>query len=259
MFPRLLNTASTTLTLLRRDRIFVPIVLSAMAIAIFAQLASDWSVAEFSKVLNDIGFFGFQMTGTLVAIFWGIKMVTDSKTEGSIEVELAAPISRSTWLLGKYLGLVAAFFLLAIVILVAWQAMMLLNDFGWMSQPELVALGFTILGWAVMGAVALLFGCIARQAVALFVTLALWLAGLTSAMIANTLSQDTPESTKTIVQGIARAWDLQQFNLASRASQGAAIPWPDLSWRLAYGVLLVAITLSLACALFSRKDVTQHG
>lgn len=257
MLRPLFVTASTTLVLLRRDRIFVPVLLAAIGISFFAQIASDWGVEEFSKILNDIGFFGFQITGSVVALFWGIKMVTDSRTEGAIEVELAAPIDRKTWLIGKYLGLLACLLVLGAMILIGWQGMMLLNNFGWMSLAELTAFGFTVLGWAVLGAVALLFGCLMRQAVALFVTLALWLAGLSSALVANTLPPGSSPLTKKIMVGLARAWDLQQFNLVSSAVSGAPLPWTELSWRLSYGILLIIFTLSLACVFFSRRDVTQ--
>jgi ABC-type transport system involved in multi-copper enzyme maturation permease subunit len=256
MWKGLFTTASTTFTLLRRDRIFIPFLISALAISVFAQLASDWGVEEFSKILNDIGFFGFQMTGSFVALFWGTKMVSDSRTEGSIEVELAAPIQRTTWLIGKYLGLTAALLLLGVLIVVSWQAMMLLNDFGWMKPAEWTAFGFTILAWSVLGAVAVMFGCLIRQTVALFVSLALWVTGLCSAVVANTLHPDTPESTKRLVSGIARAWDLQQFNLVSSAVSGIPLPWEELGWRLAYGVLLIVFVLSTASFLFNRRDVT---
>ena len=256
MWKALFVTASTTFTLLRRDRIFTPFLISALAISIFAQLASDWGVEEFNKILNDIGFFGFQMTGSFVALFWGTKMVSDSRTEGSIEVELAAPIGRTTWLLGKYLGLAAALVLLGVIIVVGWQGMMLLNDFGWMKGTEWTAFGFTVLAWTVLGAVAVLFGCLVRQTVALFVSLALWITGLCSALVANTLHPDTPETTKRLVTGIARAWDLQQFNLVSSAVSGIPLPGEELGWRLAYGVLLIVFVLSLASALFRRRDIT---
>lgn len=257
MWKGLFVTASTTFTLLRRDKIFTPFLISAIAISIFAQLASDWGVEEFNKILNDIGFFGFQMTGSFVALFWGIKMVSDSRTEGSIEVELAAPIERTTWLLGKYLGLTATLILLGALIVVSWQGMMLLNNFGWMQMTEWIAFAFTILAWAVLGALAILFGCLMRQTVALFVSLALWISGLCSTIVANTLHPDTPESTKRLVVGIARAWDLQQFNLVSSAVSGIPLPWNELGWRLAYGVLLIAFILSIATVLFRRRDVTQ--
>ena len=256
MWKGLWVTASTSFTLLRRDRIFIPFLISAIAISIFAQLASDWGVEEFSKILNDVGFFGFQMTGSFVALFWGIKMVSDSRTEGAIEVELAAPIHRTTWLLGKYLGLTTTLILLGIIIIVSWQAMMLLNSFGWMNRAEWTAFAFTVLQWAVLGAVAVSFGCLIRQTVALFVSLALWLSGLCSAVVANTLHPDTPRATKRLVVGIARAWDLQQFNLASSAASGIPLPWEELGWRLAYGALLIGFVLSLATVLFRRRDVT---
>src|SRR5271169_3241497 len=97
--------ALETFLLLRRDRIFAPALVLGLAACALALLASDWSIEDFSKILYDVGYFGFQITGGLVALVWGTKTVGDSRQEGSLEVQLAAPISRFTWLIGKYLGL----------------------------------------------------------------------------------------------------------------------------------------------------------
>src|SRR5690606_34381136 len=102
-----------TFVLLRRDKIFVPALVISLLISVLANLASDWSVEDFEKILFDIGFFGFQMTGSLVAIFWGAKIISDSRQEGSLEVQLAAPISRGSWIIGKYAGLCLCLVVLA--------------------------------------------------------------------------------------------------------------------------------------------------
>lgn len=248
-------TACATLTLLRRDRIFIPVCFALVAISGFAVIASEWGVAEFDKILNDVGFFGFQMTGMMVAIFWGGKIVADSKTEGSIESELAAPLSRTAWLLGKYGGLAAALLLLGALIIPVWQSLLLLNGYTWLTPVEWAAFGLTILGWLVMGAVSIFWSTLMRQGVALFTVLSLWIVGLTSGAVANTLQSDTDPLTRRMVEAIAQAWDLQQFNLIAQVTGRLPLDPHDLSWRAAYGVLLILFILAVASLIFERRSL----
>lgn len=256
MFTALRVIAWETFILLRRDRAFVPALVISLIIAAFANLASDWSVEDFVKILFDIGFFGFHLTGSLVAIFWGAKLISDSRQEGSLEVQLAAPVGRGTWIIGKYLGLCLCLITLAAIFLVIWQGLMLLNQFGWMTSHQLIVYAYLVLSWLVQGALAILLASVMSQALAMFSTLCLWLVGMASALVANTVSPDSPAFTKGLVSTIARIWDLQQFNLVDYVQTKAWISQEDLMIRLAYGAILILIQVSLSVAIFSKKDVT---
>lgn len=241
--------------LLRRDRIFVPALFAALAISFFAVLAGDWSIEEFYKVLYDVGFFGFQVMGGLVALFWGIKSVSDSRQDGALEVQLALPISRPTWLLGKYFGLCLALVVLAVLALVFWQALMLITQFGPMRPQALTAFAAMVLGWLVLGALGMLLASFQRQAVATFSAVCLWITGLASTLVANTMTPDTPALLQRFVKGVARAWDLSQFNLVKFATKESLLGGAELGWRGAYGLLLISAMITGACLIFSRRDV----
>lgn len=247
--------AGETFVLLRRDKIFVPALVISLLIAAMANLASGWSVEDFTKILFDIGFFGFQMTGSLVAIFWGAKIISDSKQEGSLEVQLAAPISRGSWILGKYLGLCLCLLTLAAILLVIWQALMLLNAFGWMHRHHLIVYAYIVLSWMVQGALAILMASFMGQAIAMFSTLCLWLVGMASSLVANTLSPDSSALTKSITIGIARFWDFQQFNLVDYVQTKSWLGPDELTWRGMYALILIVFQLSLSVTIFSRRDV----
>jgi ABC-type transport system involved in multi-copper enzyme maturation permease subunit len=247
--------ARETLILLRRDKVMVPALLGSLLISGFANLASDWSVEDFQKILFDIGYFGFSVTGALIAIFWGTKVLSDSRQEGSMEVHLAAPINRSTWILGKFTGLKLCLFLVLCGFLVLWQALMLLNDFGWMTASQILLFLFMYVGWMVCGALGMAFATAAGQTTALFCTLCLWVCGLSSASISQTLSSETPESTRLIVQVIARVWNLGQFSLIDSVVGTAPLDLRDLGLRLAYGVLLILLFLTIACLVIRKRDL----
>lgn len=240
--------------LLRRDRIFVPAIFVCVLVAALANLASDWSIEDFRKILVDIGYFGFFVMGNAIAMFWGVKTLADARASGSLEVQLAAPVARATWLIGRYAGLGAALLLLALPMLGFWQALMLLNAFGWMTPPELIAFAFIPLSWLVSAALAMLLATFCGQGVALFGTASLWIAGLSTRLVANSLPEDASQETRRVVLALARYWDLQQLNLVDFASGMASIGNDELVLRASYGLALIGICMGLGALIFQHRD-----
>ena len=80
--------------MLRRDRVFTPMMIVGVAIALFANTASGWTIEEYEKILFDIGIAGFRVTGAVVAMLWGVRLITDPLHDRSIELRIAAPSAR---------------------------------------------------------------------------------------------------------------------------------------------------------------------
>ena len=256
---KLFVITSETFLLLRRDKVFLPALVCGAVIFIFANLASEWGIEEFTKILYDMGTLGFHITGAIVAIFWGTKLISDSRREGSLEVQLASPVNRITWILGRYFGLCLALFALGSVLLVAWQIMTYFNNFGIMELRYLIIFGFFMLSWFVLAALALLFASMASQAVAMFSALCVWIAGLMSASVAATLSPNTPASTRFFIEKVKMIWNLQAFNLSDYVDIGAKLPATgDLVVRLMYGFLLIAVLLTIAVVSFNKRDLAGN-
>jgi len=250
--------ARETFTLLRRDKIFAPFIIVTILVTAIANLASDWAIEDFTKILFDFGAFGYHVTGTLVAIMWGTKTLIDSRSQGSVETQLASPVSRPTWLIGKFLGLAFALLTLAVAFIAIWQLVMFLNRYGMMGKPEILMFAFLTLDWLVMGAVAICFASTMSSAVSLFAACTLWVVGMAAPSVAQLLSPETPLITRTLVEGIARFWNLQQFNLVDAVASLGSFPSPrDLEMRLGYGFCLIAVFLTIGSWSFSKRDLGQ--
>ena len=257
-FRLTITLAHETLILLVRDRVMIPVLMCSVFISIFANLASDWSVEDFTKILFDIGSFGFSLTGSLIAIFWGTKILTDSRLEGSVEVQLSSPIARPLWLGGKFLGLISCLFLIGLGFGLIWQLLMLGNEFGWMTLRQILLFSFFYLQWTVLASLAMLFATMTSQATAMFSCLGLWLVGLSSATIARTLSPDTPPFSRSLVQGIARLWNLQEFNFLPQALINTPLQHDEvmnIGMRFSYGITLVLFFLVVGCWSFNQRDL----
>lgn len=240
---------------LRRDRIFLPAALVGLGLLALSGLASYWGVEEFFKILYDLGTATFLFTGTSVAIFWGNKIIADSRQEGSLEVQLASPIGRSAWLIGKFLGLVAGLLTLAVILLIGWQGIFASYGMGWISSKDLIIFSVLSMTWIIMGSVSILFASLASGAIALFCTIWMFVLGLLSAPIMQALAPDTPASTRQAIEILAGLWNLHTFNLGTFGGQAEFLSRMELYSRLGYGLTLVAAFLSLACLSFQRRDI----
>jgi ABC-type transport system involved in multi-copper enzyme maturation permease subunit len=241
--------------LLRRDKIFLPAVVAGVLVTMFANLASDWGIEEFRKILFDIGALGFHLTGCLVATFWGTKTISEARSDGSLEIQLAAPVSRVSWLVGKYMGLVMGLVLLWILTVIFWQAIMLANNFGLMEKPQLMFFAFQLIEWALVGAVAVFYSTFAGVTIALFATISTWLAGLVSFPISQNLPPFADGLSVAVVKWLARVWDLRQFNLTSYATNLETISAGELQVRAGYGITLIFLIITVSCIFFRRRDV----
>ncbi len=255
MLGKLRAVAWQNCTLLRRDQITRAVTVAVVVITLAAGLASTWSVEDRVKILFDVGYFGMQLLGSLVAIFWGSKLVSDSRQDGAIEWQLAAPLSRPEWLIGKYLGLALTQLFLATVILAIWQLGLLAFGYGLLTDAQVAVYLMMVLGWLVLSALAVTLAVLMRFALALFAGLGLWLIGLTSQSAVAALGPESSGTSQAVVRGIARVWNLQHFNLIDRVLEPRAIQPSALSDQIGYGFLLVAMMLTFASLVFRRGDV----
>ncbi len=252
----ILAVASETFLRLRRDKVFLPALLIGIGLLGLTGLASYWGVEEFFKILYDLGTAAYLFTGSAVAIFWGNKIVSDSRQEGSLEVQLASPIGRSSWLIGKFLGLSAALVLLGVGFLIAWQGIYLSYGMGYMKGVDLLMFALLTMVWFVLAALSIFFAALATQAVALFCSIWMFVCGLISGPILQALSPETPESTRKVVGVIAGIWNLHLFNISQTMSRYYIPEIPsDLGLRFGYGVLLCGFFLAAACLAFQKRDI----
>jgi len=251
----ILAISSETFVLLRRDRIFIPALTIMFLICYFAGVAGYWSIETYRKLIFDVLAAGFHLTGALIAIFWGTKLVADARKEGTTELQLAAPIKRSHWIIGKFLGLAAILVFIGMILVVISQAMLLYQDVGWMGLDELAMFGLIVCSWLVLAALAILFSTIAGYTTAMFSVFGMWIIGLTIRNISFALHRDTPELIKKSVMQISRVWDLQRFNVVEQITSQTPLVYKDLQWSFSYGFILCLIMLTLACLAINKKDM----
>ena len=242
-------------TRLRRDRIFRPILVFGFVFILFCSLVSGWSLEEFKKILFDLSSFGFELIGVAVALLWGTKIISDAKSEGSIELQLASSINRSTWLLGKYMGLVIGLALISLTLMALWQGVLWFYGFDVFIPIESYVFLLITLEWFILGAVAIFFSTLTSQPLALFSSFSLWIVGLIVAPVIKTLPAETPHAVKLLLVKIASFWDLGRLHIVDRVIDGTILPGRDVNLRILYALCLIGIIMSVSSLIFRTRDM----
>jgi len=216
-------------------------------------LVSELTLGEMHRILSDLGLSAMQLTGTLVAAFIGATLVAGDVERRAVYPIIAKPVSRTQYLLGRYVGLALAL-LVNLGVMAAVLALVLVCEAGSL-QPLDAALAAAVamqgIQFLVVGAVALLFSAISSTTLAAIFTLAIAVAG----QLSNEM--------RALWQGPA-TWLPQVLwyllpNLGSLNLNESVIyrtPPPASAWvAVLYGLLYAATALALASLAFERRDL----
>lgn len=245
----IIEISRETLYLLRRGPIFVPAILFSLLLITFGSLASSWGVSEFRKIFFDISGFGFHILGNTIAIIWSIKIVSIAKLDGSLEIQLASPVSRSSWYIGRSLGIFISLLIMGALMLLITQATMLLTGFEYFRLHEFTALFLQIIGWMVVASIALFFSTFCGLVTGLFSAFSLWISGLLTELLAFTLKEDL-QALKAFFDMASKVWNLQTFN---RTPSFLLEQSSYLLWGALYALFLIMFFTVAGIMTFSRS------
>lgn len=249
---RMLAIAAVTVRESLSRKVQVNLLLFGLLLLGASYLASSLTVGEQHRIIADLGLSGMSLVSTLLAAFLGAGLLAGDIERRVVYAVVAKPISRTTYLLGRYLGLAGALLVNALV-MAALLAGLLAIDAGSLAPLD-AALGAAVLlvgvQTLVVAAVGVLFSSFTTTTLAAIFTLALAIAGH--------LTGDVRELWKGGADWIPRLIWFVVPNLSSltlneavvyRAHVTAAALLPAV-----YGLLYAATALALGAAVFERRD-----
>lgn len=96
--------AKTTLREMIREKIFMVVVLIALALIGLSFLLGALSFAEQEKILTDFGFLAIQIGSLGIALFSGSYLLAKEIEKQTCLLILSRPVSRDEFIVGKFLG-----------------------------------------------------------------------------------------------------------------------------------------------------------
>ncbi len=249
----LIIAANAVRELVRSKLLYNLLIFAALLIAgslFVAQLA----VADFDRMV-DIGLAAVEIVGAIMAVLIGVSIIAGEVERKTILPTLAKPISRTQFLLGRYLGL--------LVILAINEAVMsgllalVVKSSGYDLAPAVpTAAVLVFIELALVAALAVVFSAFSTPALATAFSFAFFLIGHLLADVRAYGGRSKSSVAKALTAAAYRALpDLELFNLKSEAANRLPVPPCAVCHAALYGVCYAALLLALAVFIFRRRDL----
>jgi ABC-type transport system involved in multi-copper enzyme maturation permease subunit len=250
-----------------RDRVPYSLVLFAILLMAASYLISQLTAGQDLKIIKDLGLASIGVIGLLIAIFIGIGLVSKEVERRSIYSLLAKPVSRTSFILGKFGGLVLT--LVANVSAMTVAYFLVLAYMHWMADPGvraawpapamdpwlLVPIVLILGQLTIVTAIALLFSTFSSPLLAALMTLGVWAAGHFNADLRNLETViDSPFAVYAARAMYYLLPNFAAFDVKAQVVHGEGISLLQASVTLLYAVVYVSALLAVAVVIFRRRD-----
>lgn len=250
-----------------RDRVPYTMVVFAVLMIAASYLIGELTAGQDLKIIKDLGLAAMSIFGLVIAVFIGIGLVSKEVERKSVFGLLTKPVTRTQFILGKYLGLLTTLAVNLSVMTVAYYVVLFYMDVtataglraGWaapaLDPRQLVAIVLIMGELALVTAVALFFSTFSSPLLSAMLTLGLWVAGHFNADLRQfELVVDQPA-----VAWLARGLyyllpNLAPFNMKAEVVYGVPVAASHVGFTLLYAVIYIAALLVAAIAIFRRRD-----
>lgn len=254
-FGAVLAVAQNTLRDAIRNKVLYILLAFALVMIGTSVLLATLSYVERERILQDVGFASIRLFGAAIAIFLGVASVQREMERRTIYTILSKPVSRSQFLVGKYLGLVATLWIQLFVMAASFAAVSLVVGAP-LTWEHAVAIGLVALELSVLVACATLFSSFATPFLASLYSAGLYLVGhLTRELRAIGVASGS-HSAATVTTWLHRVLpDLSAFNRTLEAVHGLPIPRSEVAWAVMLAVCWSLAFLLIAVVTFERRDL----
>lgn len=249
------NIAINTWKEFVRDRIFYINIVGAFFILGFSYLLSSLTIVESRKIMLDFAFAAASLCGVASAIFLGVVAMAREIENRTIYTILSKPVSRSFYILGKYLGSALVLFVIHLVFSLTILFILFLS--GEKSPAGFASCMFMIyLENVLLLAVAFFFSSVTSSLLSTGITVSVFLIGRSTYGLPQIIQKDVGEAVKFLLQGAYYLFpNLERFNLRDVVAYNKPFPEEMVWWGLVYCLLYVVLAISACGLVFQKRDL----
>ncbi|MCP5052720.1 MAG: ABC transporter permease subunit [bacterium] len=237
-----------------RNKVFYLLVALGVVSALSSILISLLTIGDKEKVLMDVGLAAIDFFSILIAVFTGINLVFKEIDKKTIYNILSKPVSRHSFILGKFLGL-------SLTLLVALTCMAVIFFFFlWVStggfNPDLlVYFGLLYIELLIITSISLMFSAFSTPILSSIFTISLYLIG-TVTWTFNLFKQHlvTPVEKAVVYFFYYIIPNLEKFNIKNEIVLKTDLDGGMIFNSVVYGLCYTAALLVLAILIFNKKE-----
>jgi len=253
-----------------RQRLLYGVLIFSLAIMTFAVLVSGMFMRDISKVILDFCLSAISIGGLLIPFFLAIDLLSKDIERKTIVTILAQPVSRTYYILGKFIGIalltaVTMLVLTCSAMVAVWGGKIIYGDIFFTNlscSAIFISIGLGWLGILVLNAMVILWCCLTTSSfLATMLTVATYFIGHSIDDIVRFIASDTPgvEISASIQKTVHIAQylfpNLSVFDFKLLAAHGIIPPVNDILFCALYGGAYIGCALSLATIVFHRRDL----
>jgi ABC-type transport system involved in multi-copper enzyme maturation permease subunit len=238
-----------------RDKVLYNLVFFALLLMGAAVVIGKMTLGERVKIILDLSLAAMSVFGLLIAIFVGIGLVHKEIQRRTIYVLLAKPISRRSFVIGKYAGL-----MLVIALNVAIMTAVLLGLTAVFSETgaawvALVAVLLILVELMIVTGVAVFFSTFSTPTLSAMLTLGVWLIGRFSSDLVAFAARSGNVATRWLLTGVHYLLpNLEKFDIKNLVVYNMPIEPAYVANALLYGAVYIVFLIALSVVVFERRD-----
>lgn len=237
-----------------RDRVLTGLLVAGFAVLLLTQPLTLLALGEGLRLTADMGLAAVSLLGLLAILMVGSHLVAKELERRTIFNLLSRPVSRSTYLVGKWLGLAGALAVFAALLGAALVGLLFLLGARHAVGVIAPALYLTVLELALLAAVAVMFSALSTPVLSALYTLGLFVVGACSQDL-RAFAPQFPDGLRQAIEAFANVVpNLPVFDARALVAQGVAAGPERLVFATGYAAVYVGCVLALASAAFETRE-----
>lgn len=250
----ILRIATNTLRQTIRQRLYFNIAVFGVFMLILSMVMARITFGDSARVVRSIGLSGTAIAIDLMALLVGVSLVHQEIDKKTLFVILTRPIRRWQYLVGRYLGLMAAVFTALIGFTLIFVVTVTVSK-GSPVQTDFVALFAIMAEAAVIAAFGILMSSFSTPTLSAGIGLGFWLACTTTDDLVRLTVKAEP-ATHQLAKIISYLLpSLERFNFREAAVYKVPIETGDFLWSMVYGGMWAVVLLAIASVVLSRREM----
>jgi ABC-type transport system involved in multi-copper enzyme maturation permease subunit len=237
-----------------RNKIFYLLIAFGIIFALSSRLVGLITLGDATKVLKNVGLASINFFSVLIAIFTGTNLIYKEIDKKTIYNIISKPITRSNFIIGKFLGL-AYTLLVALASMAVVFFIFLFISTGEFDWRILIYFGLLYLELLIITSISLVFSSFSTPILSSIFTVIVYLVG----HVLWTFNEFKHKLVEPVTRVFAHFFyyilpNLEKFNLRDQIVVNAEIDMNTVFISIIYGIFYIAALLILAIFIFNRRE-----
>lgn len=237
-----------------RQRIFYNIAIFGVGMLLLSMVIGNLTYGYPDRVVRSIGLAGVAIATDLIALLVGVTLIHQEIDRKTLFVVLVRPVRRSSYVWGRYLGLIATLALTLVGLSLAFFVT-LLGVQGEIRSGDIVALSAALPEAAIIGGIGLALSAFSTPTLSAGLGIGVWLLGAVTDDFVR-LTEKSDELTKAVAKVAYYVFpSLARFNFRELAIYQTSVVPSEYLGSFAYGVVYCVVLGSIASIILTRREM----